>query len=126
MDLRKSCTLSLGANVYEYQLQQEEVYYFSTNPRDNGAVVILTVDETSYVSTCSQIQQLARHQILTDLGIDNGSSQGDYSNIHGSPHPIAWYIESPLSAQPFAESVSKAGRSFYTSLGHLNSSMFPL
>ncbi|EAL19145.1 hypothetical protein CNBH2440 [Cryptococcus deneoformans B-3501A] len=98
---RLNTTHPAVANVPDRWTFQEEVYYFSTNPRDNGAVVILTVDETSYVN--------------------NGSSQGDYSNIHGSPHPIAWYIESPLSAQPFAESVSKAGRSFYTSLGHLNS-----
>lgn len=89
------------ANVPDRWTFQEEVYYFSSNPRDNGAIVVLTVDESSYVN--------------------NGSSTGDYSQIHGSPHPIAWYIESPLSAQPFAESVSKAGRSFYTSLGHLNS-----
>ncbi|KAL1412034.1 hypothetical protein Q8F55_003031 [Vanrija albida] len=32
-----------------------------------------------------------------------------------------WYIESPESAQPLREGAAKAGRSFYTSLGHLNS-----
>ncbi|OCF61285.1 glycosyl-hydrolase [Kwoniella mangroviensis CBS 10435] len=79
---------------------QEEVYYFRSNPRDNGAVVIMSVDETSYV--------------------DNGTSTGDYPSM-GDPHPIAWYIDQPLSSQPLAEGVSKPGRSFYTSLGHLNS-----
>ncbi|ODN92146.1 glycosyl-hydrolase [Cryptococcus wingfieldii CBS 7118] len=79
---------------------EEEVYHFRSDPRDNGAVVLLTVNETSYVN--------------------NGSSTGDYPSM-GDPHPIAWYIESPLSALPLAQSASKAGRSFYTSLGHLNS-----
>ncbi|WVW86149.1 hypothetical protein I302_108190 [Kwoniella bestiolae CBS 10118] len=79
---------------------QEEVYHFRSNPRDNGAVVLLSVDESSYVN--------------------NGSSTGNYPSM-GDPHPIAWYIDQPLSAQPLAEGVSKAGRSFYTSLGHLNS-----
>jgi hypothetical protein len=34
----------------------------------------------------------------------------------------AWYIESPQSAQPLLSGAPKAGRSFYTSLGHLDSS----
>ena len=38
---------------------------------------------------------------------------------------IAWYIESPESAQPLLPSVTKAGRSFYTALGHLNTSQSP-
>jgi len=40
----------------------------------------------------------------------------------GDPHPIAWYIESPQSAEPLESGAPKAGRSFYTSLGHLNES----
>lgn len=89
------------ANVPDRWTFQEEVYYFSSDPRDNGAVVVLTVDETSYVN--------------------NGSNTFDYGPIEGTPHPIAWFIESPLSAQPLMPSVSKAGRSFYTALGHDNS-----
>lgn len=34
----------------------------------------------------------------------------------------AWYIESPTSAEPLMEGAPKSGRSFYTSLGHLDSS----
>lgn len=37
----------------------------------------------------------------------------------GDPHPIAWYIESPQCAEPLIN-VTKAGRTFYTSLGHSN------
>ncbi|WVQ72662.1 hypothetical protein IAR50_002221 [Cryptococcus sp. DSM 104548] len=88
------------ANVPDQWTFVEEVYHFRSDPRDNGAVVLMTVNESSYV--------------------DNGTSTGNYPSM-GDPHPIAWYIESPLSAQPLAESVSRAGRSFYTSLGHLNS-----
>jgi hypothetical protein len=67
-------------------------------------------------------------------GIDNGTSTGNYPS-QGDPHPIgmstlskyiangpAWYIESPTSAEPLMEGAPKAGRSFYTSLGHLDSS----
>ncbi|EIW72078.1 hypothetical protein TREMEDRAFT_36411 [Tremella mesenterica DSM 1558] len=78
----------------------EEVYYFRSDPRSNGAVVLLSVDESSYN--------------------DDGSSSGSYPS-QGEPHPIAWYIESPLSAQPLLLGAVKAGRSFTTSLGHLNS-----
>ncbi|OCF38224.1 glycosyl-hydrolase [Kwoniella heveanensis BCC8398] len=88
------------ANVPDRWTFQEEVYHFRSNPRDLGAVVLMTVDESSYVN--------------------NGSSTGNYPPM-GDPHPIAWYIESPQSAQPLAASAQKAGRSFYTSLGHLNS-----
>ncbi|WVR00278.1 hypothetical protein IAU59_007421 [Kwoniella sp. CBS 9459] len=88
------------ANVPDRWTFQEEVYHFRSNPRDLGAVVLMTVDESSYVN--------------------NGSSTGNYPSM-GDPHPIAWYIESPQSAQPLMSSADKAGRSFYTSLGHLNS-----
>ncbi|WWC72006.1 uncharacterized protein I206_105965 [Kwoniella pini CBS 10737] len=88
------------ANVPDRWSFQEEVYYFRSNPRDNGAVVLLSVDETSYVN--------------------NGTSSGNYPSM-GDPHPIAWYIDSPLSSQPLSQGISKPGRSFYTSLGHLNS-----
>ncbi|WVW86186.1 hypothetical protein I302_108227 [Kwoniella bestiolae CBS 10118] len=73
----------------------EEVYYFTSDPRDNGATVVLTVDESSY----------------------NNES---YVSSSGTPHPIAWYIDPPSSAQPLQKGVIKGGRSFYTALGHSN------
>lgn len=73
--------------------------------------------------------------------VDNGTSTGNYPS-QGDPHPIgtylsyesegssadivAWYIESPTSADPLMDGAPKAGRSFYTSLGHLDSSKYPL
>ncbi|ORX40570.1 trehalose utilization-domain-containing protein [Kockovaella imperatae] len=78
---------------------EEEVYNFRSDPRSNDAVILLTVDENSY-----------QH---------GGSSTGDYPD-QGTPHPIAWYIESPKSALPLQADAPRAGRSFYTSLGHLN------
>lgn len=68
------------------------------------------------------------------MAVDNGTSTGNYPS-QGDPHPIgmflsasagltsAWYIESPTSAEPLMQGATKAGRSFYTSLGHLDSSM---
>ncbi|WWC64586.1 uncharacterized protein I303_107197 [Kwoniella dejecticola CBS 10117] len=97
---RVNSTHPATANVPDRWSFQEEVYYFRSNPRDNGAVLLLSVDETSYVN--------------------NGTSTGNYPSM-GDPHPIAWYIDAPLSAQPLAQGAQKAGRSFYTSLGHLNS-----
>ena len=47
-----------------------------------------------------------------------GTSTGSYNQ--GSPHPIAWYTTSPAGAQPLNPSAPGSGRSFYTSLGHLN------
>ncbi|WWC91699.1 uncharacterized protein L201_006645 [Kwoniella dendrophila CBS 6074] len=97
---RLNTTHPATANVPDRWSFQEEVYHFRSNPRDNGAVVLMSVDESSYVN--------------------NGTSTGNYPPM-GDPHPIAWYIEAPLSAQPLGSGVDKAGRSFYTSLGHLNS-----
>lgn len=77
----------------------EEVYYFRSDPRSNGAQVIMTVDEGSYTNT--------------------SQSTGDYP-FEGEPHPIAWYMDPPQSSSPQVSGVSKAGRTFYTSLGHSN------
>ncbi|KAL7417761.1 trehalose utilization-domain-containing protein [Mrakia frigida] len=76
---------------------EEEVYYFRSDPRTVGATVLMTVDESSYNDT-------------------GGVSTGTYDQ--GSPHPIAWY-QDPTSAVTVSSSV-KAGRSFFTSLGHNN------
>jgi len=72
---------------------QDEIYNFKSDPRDLGAVVVLTVDPSSYV----------------DNGVDPFNQ--------GSPHPIAWYqLHGAGVDNPNAPLV---GRSFYTSLGHL-------
>ncbi|CAE6389917.1 unnamed protein product [Rhizoctonia solani] len=71
----------------------EEVYHFRQNPRDVGARILLSVDRNSYHDNTNRTQ------------------------AQGSPHPIAWYQDHGAGA----EDRRKAGRSFYTSLGHLNS-----
>ncbi|CAD6578414.1 MAG: hypothetical protein TREMPRED_002172 [Tremellales sp. Tagirdzhanova-0007] len=97
--VRLNDTHPATVNLPDRWTYDEEVYYFRSDPRSAGAVALVTVDETSYV--------------------DNGTTSGNYPT-QGTPHPIAWYIESPESAQPLLPSVTKAGRSFYTALGHLN------
>ncbi|KAK0469903.1 class I glutamine amidotransferase-like protein [Desarmillaria tabescens] len=71
---------------------RDEIYNFKSDPRSVGAIVILTVDESSYT--------------------DGGTRRFD----QGEPHPIAWYQEHGAGVT----SGGTAGRSFYTSLGHLN------
>ncbi|PVF98110.1 class I glutamine amidotransferase-like protein [Serendipita vermifera] len=73
---------------------QDEVYNFRSDPRDVGAQVILSVDETSYV--------------------DNGTRTYN----QGSPHPIAWYQD--RLAGTSVTDLPVVGRSWYTSLGHLS------
>ncbi|WOO82299.1 uncharacterized protein LOC62_04G005793 [Vanrija pseudolonga] len=75
----------------------EEVYYFNNDPRNEKAVVYLTVNQSSY----------------NNDGGDGGPNQGN-------PHPIAWGIESPWSAVPLSPGAAGAGRTFYTGLGHAN------
>ncbi|KAI0261512.1 class I glutamine amidotransferase-like protein [Gloeopeniophorella convolvens] len=71
---------------------QDEMYNFKSDPRAIGAVVVLSADESSYT--------------------DPGPRKFD----QGTPHPTAWYQEHGAGV----ESGGTAGRSFYTSLGHLN------
>ncbi|KAJ7650672.1 glycosyl-hydrolase [Roridomyces roridus] len=71
---------------------QEEMYNFKSDPRTLGAVVVLSANESSYV----------------DTGVRNFNQ--------GTPHPSAWFQEHGAGVQ----SGHTAGRSFYTSLGHLN------
>ncbi|KAK0193674.1 glycosyl-hydrolase [Armillaria mellea] len=73
-------------------LVRDEMYNFKSDPRSVGAIVILTVDESSYT--------------------DDGARRFN----QGEPHPIAWYQEHGAGVV----SGGTAGRSFYTSLGHLN------
>ncbi|SJL00031.1 uncharacterized protein ARMOST_03343 [Armillaria ostoyae] len=71
---------------------RDEMYNFKSDPRSVGAIVILTVNESSYT--------------------DDGTRRFN----QGEPHPIAWYQEHGAGVV----SGGTAGRSFYTSLGHLN------
>jgi type 1 glutamine amidotransferase len=70
---------------------QDEAYNFDSDPRAIGATVILSADESTY----------------TDTGVHKNQ---------GSPHPTAWFQEQGAGVEPNGT----AGRSFYTSLGHLN------
>ncbi|KAK7454474.1 hypothetical protein VKT23_011230 [Stygiomarasmius scandens] len=71
---------------------QDEMYNFKSDPRAVGAVVVLSADESSYE--------------------DPGPRKFD----QGTPHPTAWFQERGAGV----EDGGTAGRSFYTSLGHLN------
>ncbi|RDB26151.1 hypothetical protein Hypma_006872 [Hypsizygus marmoreus] len=73
---------------------RDEMYNFKSDPRTIGAVVVLAANESSYV--------------------DSGTRKFD----QGTPHPLAWYQTQGAGVQAGDKSV--AGRSFYTSLGHLN------
>jgi hypothetical protein len=50
--------------------------------------------------------------------LDTGTSTGSYNQ--GDPHPIAWTQTSSPGSQPILSSAPGSGRSFFTSLGHLN------
>ncbi|KAH9068157.1 class I glutamine amidotransferase-like protein [Lactarius deliciosus] len=67
-------------------------YNFKSDPRSVGAVVVLAANESSY------------------------SDPGPRRFDQGAPHPTAWYQEHGAGV----ENGGNAGRSFYTSLGHLN------
>lgn len=73
---------------------QDEIYNFNHDPRRLGAVVVLSVDNTTYVD------------------------DGDHSPDQGSPHPISWYQEHLKGTN----ATDLVGRSWYTSLGHSNAS----
>ncbi|KAI1797425.1 class I glutamine amidotransferase-like protein [Ganoderma leucocontextum] len=71
---------------------RDEMYNFKSDPRSIGAVVVLSADESSYK--------------------DPGPRKYD----QGTPHPTAWYQEHGAGI----DANGTPGRSFYTSLGHLN------
>ncbi|EGN99081.1 hypothetical protein SERLA73DRAFT_181885 [Serpula lacrymans var. lacrymans S7.3] len=71
---------------------QDEMYNFKSDPRANGAIVVLSANESSY------------------------NDPGPRLYNQGTPHPTAWYQDHGAGVQ----SNGTAGRSFYTSLGHLN------
>ncbi|KAJ4480074.1 class I glutamine amidotransferase-like protein [Lentinula aciculospora] len=70
---------------------QDEMYNFKSDPRTIGATMILSANESSYTDTGTHLDQ-------------------------GIPHPTAWFQERGAGV----EGDALAGRSFYTSLGHLN------
>ncbi|VDB84723.1 unnamed protein product [Peniophora sp. CBMAI 1063] len=72
---------------------QDEMYNFKSDPRSIGAVVLLSANDSSY------------------------NDPGPRKFNQGTPHPTAWYQEKGAGV----ESNGTAGRSFYTSLGHLSS-----
>ncbi|KAB5590870.1 hypothetical protein CTheo_5685 [Ceratobasidium theobromae] len=73
---------------------EEEVYSFTSDPRKLGVKLLYSVDPSSY------------------------KGNGDVAQ-EGSPHPISWCQEYAAGADP--KSGGAAGRSFYSSLGHNNS-----
>ncbi|KAG8744000.1 hypothetical protein FRC10_010979 [Ceratobasidium sp. 414] len=76
---------------------EEEVYSFTSDPRGkNGAKLLISVDPTSY----------------KDSGVPAAQ---------GTPHPIAWVQEYEAGGVASANGAGNVGRSFYSSLGHLNS-----
>jgi hypothetical protein len=95
--------------------QTEEVYNYRSDPRDVGAQVVLTVDESSYTGKSG-----LRHPSYLLHFHDTGSSGSSGNYDQGVPHPIAWYITDSLGAQPPTDGAPGPGRSFYTSLGHLS------
>ena len=105
--------------------QTEEVYNYRSDPRDVGAQVVLTVDESSYTgksgSTDVRRPLTAGDDHFTLLHFHDTGSSGSSGNYdQGVPHPIAWYITDSLGAQPPTDGAPGTGRSFYTSLGHLS------
>lgn len=73
---------------------QDEMYNFKSDPRSVGATVLLAANESSYV--------------------DSGTRKYN----QGTPHPLAWFQDRGAGV----DDGNTAGRSFYTSLGHLNES----
>ncbi|KAJ1305200.1 hypothetical protein OPQ81_000230 [Rhizoctonia solani] len=72
----------------------EEVYSFASDPRSLGAKLLFSVDSSSY----------KENRVVKE--------QGD-------PHPIAWYQD--YAAGAIIKPGGVAGRSFFSSLGHNNS-----
>jgi hypothetical protein len=78
--------------------KQEEVYNFRSDPRENGATVILTVDSSSFQGKSSlptSTPNFYNSARLTSTNsdaedTDNGTSTGNYPS-QGDPHPIGTY-----------------------------------
>ncbi|KIJ52530.1 hypothetical protein M422DRAFT_26111 [Sphaerobolus stellatus SS14] len=72
----------------------DEMYHFKSDPRSVGAVVLLSADSSTFVDTTEPDPE------------------------EGSPSPKAWYQERGAGAD--GNATGPIGRSWYTSLGHLN------
>jgi len=78
--------------------KQEEVYNFRSDPRANGATVILTVDTSSFTGKSSHFTSTTLFHNFARLtsakseaeDIDNGTTTGNYPS-QGDPHPIGTY-----------------------------------
>jgi len=73
---------------------QDEMYHFKSDPRAVGAVVLLSADTSTFTDTTAADPE------------------------EGTPNPKAWYQERGAGADSNAS--GPIGRSWYTSLGHLN------
>lgn len=96
----------------------DEVYNFNSDPRDIGAKVVLSVDETSYVDGGNHApEQGSPHPIGMHLMPIFFLSDSDRTLTICSLGKIAWYQEHLAGTNS-----SNAGRSFYSALGHSNAS----
>ncbi|KAK0235765.1 glycosyl-hydrolase [Armillaria nabsnona] len=90
---------------------RDEMYNFKSDPRSVGAIVILTVNESSYTDDGTRrFNQGEPHPI----GENNVYDQRQ--ELLANCPLLAWYQEHGAGVV----SGGTAGRSFYTSLGHLN------
>ncbi|KAF8466836.1 class I glutamine amidotransferase-like protein [Gautieria morchelliformis] len=76
---------------------QDEMYHFKSDPRAVGVVVLLSADPSTFFGSYNQTAPDPQE---------------------GSPSPKAWYQEHGAGAS--ASAPGPVGRSWYTSLGHLN------
>ncbi|KAB5590868.1 hypothetical protein CTheo_5683 [Ceratobasidium theobromae] len=90
----------------------EEVYSFTSDPRKLGAKLLYSVDPTSYKGACQ----------LSLLGPPDQAHVAETNIVkeQGDPHPISWCQEYAAGAVP-KSGPGVAGRSFYSALGHNNS-----
>ncbi|KAJ3744095.1 trehalose utilization-domain-containing protein [Lentinula detonsa] len=88
---------------------QDEMYNFKTDPRAIGATVILSANESSYVDTGTHLGQGTPHPTGNSSNLVPAAQLNE--NIL-----LAWFQEHGAGV----EDNGSSGRSFYTSLGHLN------
>jgi hypothetical protein len=70
-------------------LQDEEVYYFRSDPRSQGAVVLLSVDESSYTSEYCPARYVNYVAVLARLTmhLQTTAHQQAAIRLKGSPIP---------------------------------------
>jgi len=123
----------IGIHAAAYCLQTHEFYekelgaYFEGHPalapatflklEPNHPTVNMLPDRWTFREEVYNFQSdPRRHGAKVVLTVDHDSDE--YAEKHGDPHPIAWYQEKGSGADPNGALV---GRSFYSSLGHMNS-----